>query len=122
MVDKVGGLSWLRSELPANWFAKYDYGNGLVIQAGPAPDIAPVESDPKPAIYVLPSMALKEVRLVDSDDLHSGSKDGEPRLAGFTAKQWIARFDVPGEDLMRYETKLLGEPKLTAATTLADTL
>ena len=118
MVEKVGGISALRSELPASWFAKYDYGNGLVIQAGPEPEIAPFELDPKPAMYVLPAMALKDVRLFDTDDLHYGSKDGEPRLTGLAAKEWFTRFDVPEEELMRYKTKLLNEPKLTKETTL----
>ncbi|PWF47792.1 DUF3396 domain-containing protein [Massilia glaciei] len=122
MVETVGGLDTLRAELPASWFAKYDYGNGLVIQAGPEPEIAPVELDPKPAIYVLPAMALREIRLVDNDDLHYGSKDGEPRLTGLAANQWLARFDVPEEDLMGYKTKLLGEPKQTKETTLPDSL
>lgn len=122
MVEKVGGLSALRSELPAMWFAKYDYGHGIVIQAGPEPEIAPVELDPKPAIYVLPAMALKEVRLLDTDDLHYGSKDGEPRLTGLAAEEWFNRFDVPEAELMRYKTKLLGEPRLTKETTLPETI
>ena len=122
MVEKVGGLPRLRSELPANWFAKYDYGNGLAIQAGPEPEIAPVELDPKPSIYVLPAMALKDIRLPDSDDLHYGSKDGEPRLIGLAAKQWMARFDVPEDELMHYKTKLLREPGLTKDTVLPEAL
>ncbi len=122
MLDKVGGLDRLRSELPADWFAKYDYGNGLVIQAGPEPEIAPTELDAKPAIYVLPAMALKDVRLQDNDDLHFGSKDGEPRLTGLTAKQWLRRFEVPEGELMRYKTKLLSEPKLNKENTLPDAL
>ena len=122
MVEKVGGLFTLRSELPAMWFAKYDYGDGIVIQAGPEPEIAPVELDSKPAIYVLPAMVLKDVRLADTADLHFGSKDGEPRLTGLAAKEWFARFDVPEEDLIHYKAKLLGEPKLTDATVLLDIL
>lgn len=122
MLEKVGRLSTLRSELPADWFAKYDYGNGIVIQAGPEPEIAPVELDPKPALYVLPAMALKEVRLMADLSLHYGSKDGEPRLTGLAAKQWLTRFDVPVGELMRYKTKLLNEPKLTKETTLPDAL
>ena len=122
MVEKVGGLASLRSELPASWFAKYDYGNGIVIQAGPEPEIAPVELDPKPSIYVLPAMALKDVRLMADLSLHYGSKDGEPRLTGLAAKEWLTRFDVPEDELMRYKTKLLNEPKLTKETTLPHTL
>lgn len=122
MVEKVGGLFTLRSELPASWFAKYDYGSGIVIQAGPEPEIAPVELDPKPSIYVLPAMALKEVRLMADLSLHYGSKDGEPRLTGLAAKEWLTRFDVPDEELMHYKTKLLNEPKLTKETTLPGAL
>lgn len=122
MVEQVGGLATLRSELPAVWFAKYDYGNGLVIQAGPEPEIAPVELDAKPSIYVLPAMALKNVRLADNEDLHYGSKDGEPRLTGLAAKEWLRRFEIEEDELMRYKTKLLSEPKLTDATTLSSAL
>jgi hypothetical protein len=46
MLDKVGGRDRLRSELPADWFAKYDYGNGLVIQAGPSLRSRPRSSMP----------------------------------------------------------------------------
>jgi hypothetical protein len=122
MVEKVGGLIALRSELPAMWFAKYDYGQGIVIQAGPEPEIVPVELDPRPAIYVLPAMAFKEIRLPEASDLHYGSKDGEPRLTGLMAEQWFNRFDVPEDELLRYKTKLLGEPKLTKETMLPDAL
>lgn len=122
MVEEVGGLSTLRSELPASWFAKYDYGNGIVIQGGPKPEIAPVELDAKPSIYVLPAMALKNVRLMADLSLHYGSKDGEPRLTELAAKEWLMRFDVPDEELMRYKTKLLDEPKLTKETTLPGAL
>jgi hypothetical protein len=122
MVEKVGGLSTLRSELPMSWFAKYDYGNGLVIQAGPKPEIVPVEMDPHPAIYVLPNMALKDIRITDIGGFHDGSKDGEPRLVGWAAEQWLKRFDVPEEELPTYKTKLLDEPKLTKKTTLPNPL
>ncbi len=122
MIEKVGGIDALRSELPASWFAKYGYGNGVVIQAGPEPEIAPVELDPKPAIYVLPAMALKKVRLIADLSLHYGSKDGEPRLTGLAARAWLTRFDIPEEDLMLYKAKLLREPKLTKETTLPETL
>ena len=122
MVDKAGGLASLRSELPVGWFAKYDYDKGIVIQAGPEPEIAPIEPDPKPAIDVLPAMALNEVRLKDNFDLHYGSKDGEPRLTGLAATEWFTRFDASEDELMRYKTKLLSEPKLTKETTLPSAL
>ncbi len=122
MLEKVGGLFTLRSELPVSWFAKYDYGNGIIIQAGPEPEIAAVELDAKPSIYVLPTMALRDVRITTNDALHEGSHDGEPRLTGLAAKEWFERFDIPETDIMRYKAKLLGEPKLTRETTLSDAL
>jgi hypothetical protein len=118
MVEAVGGMPALRSELPQDWFAKYDYGNGIVIQAGPEPEIAPVELDAKPAIYVLPNMLLRKIRVSEIDSLHYYPKDGEPRLAGAAAERWLTRFDVPDSELLAYKAKLLNEPKLTPETTL----
>ena len=122
MVERVGGLTTLRSALPANWFAQYDYGNGIVIQSGPKPEIVAIQVDPLPSIYVLPNMALKAIRMTEIGTFHEGSKDGEPRLVGWAADQWLKRFDIPAEELLTYKTKLLDEPKLTPMTTLPDRL
>ncbi len=122
MLEKVGGLTTLHSELPIGWFAKYDYGSGVVIQSGPEPEIAAVELDPKPAIYVLPAMALKSVRMTEGQGLHYGSSDGEPRLSGLAATEWFQRFDIAECDLLSYKAKLLNEPKLTKGTTLPGAL
>ncbi len=122
MVKQIDGLFRIRSELPLSWFALYDYGAGLVIQAGPKPNIAAVADDPLPATYVLPNMLLKEVRVAEIGSLHYGSKDGEPRLYGAAAEEWLKRFDIPEEQLLQYKAKLLKEPKLTEETTLPDRL
>jgi hypothetical protein len=122
MVDAVGGMSTLRSELPRDWFAKHDYGNGIVIQAGPEPEVAPVELDAKPAIYVLPNMALRKIRIEEIESLHQGSVNGEPRLSGATAERWLQRFDIPDSELLAYQAKLLTEPRLTPETTLPGAL
>ena len=122
MVEKLDGLSAINSELPPLWFAKYDYGNGIVIQAGGTPEAAPVATNPKPAILVLPNMLLKEVRTPEIGSLHQNSQNGEPRITGWAAEQWLKRFDVPEEELMSYKAKLLKEPKLTKKTTLPDHL
>lgn len=120
MVEKVGGLGTIRSELPMDWFALYDYGAGLVIQAGPKPEAAPTDQ-PKPARLVLPNRLFKPVR-APKVGLHYASKDGEPRLTGWGAEQWLKRFDIDEDELMAYKTRLLDEPKLTPATTLPDRL
>lgn len=120
MVEKVGGLSAIRSELPMLWFALYDYGAGLVVQAGPKPEAAPTDQ-PKPARLVLPNMLFKEVR-APKVSLHYASKEGEPRIIGWAAEQWLKRLDIEDDELMTYKARLLDEPKLTKASTLPDRL
>jgi hypothetical protein len=65
---------------------------------------------------------LKKIRIAKIESLHYGSQDGEPRLAGAPAERWLTRFDIPEEELLAYQAKLLTEPKLTPATTLPDVL
>ena len=120
MVEKIGGMFRIRSELPMEWFALYDYGAGLIIQAGPKPDAAPTDQ-PKPARLVLPNMLLKELRTPEVN-VHYSSKDGEPRIIGWAAEQWLKRFDVEDNELPIYKAKLLDEPKLTKDTVLPNRL
>jgi hypothetical protein len=120
LLEKVGGITALRSELPRDWFAVYPYSSGVVIQAGPYADFATVKSDPLPARYVLPNMFLKDVRTPHIGSLHSASKYGEARIRGAAADKWLARFDVPPEELLSFKAKLLDEPKLTKETTLPE--
>jgi hypothetical protein len=109
-LEKIGGEPVVRSELPMDWFRLFDYEAGIVIQAGPRPEAAPVD-EPLPARLVLPDMLLKPVR-TPTVRLQYASSESEPRLIGEAAAQWLARFDVPPEQLMAYKAKLLDEPKL----------
>jgi hypothetical protein len=120
MVDKAGGQASLRSELPGTWFALYDYGAGVVIQAGPEALPAMVDDDPKPASYVLPNMLLKDLRVPEIQSLHRVTGSAEPRITGHAAEEWMQRFDVPEDQLLHYKAKLLDEPKLTPESTLPD--
>ncbi|MGY2371921.1 type VI immunity family protein, partial [Pseudomonas sp. SDO5201_S390] len=52
-LDLVGGLDALRAQLPASHFAFYEYGNGIIIQAGAYPSLGGDAEDPKPAAYVV---------------------------------------------------------------------
>jgi hypothetical protein len=122
LLEKVGGLSTVGSALPMDWFALYPYSDGIVIQAGPYAEAASVEDDPKPACYVLPNMLLQDMRCKQMYDLHAGSAAGEPRIRGDAAARWLARFDVPPEELLSFKAKLLDEPKLTKETTLPERL
>lgn len=111
-LEKIGGEPAVRSELPMDWFRLFDYGGGLVIQAGPRPESAPEDED-LPARLVLPDMLLQPVRAT-AVRLHYASSESEPRLIGLAAEKWLARFDVPPEQLMAYKAKLLKEPKIPA--------
>lgn len=109
-LEKIGGESTVQSELPMDWFRLFDYGTGVVIQAGPRPEAAPAD-EPLPARMVLPDMLLQPVRTPEVQ-LHYASSGSEPRLIGWSAEEWLKRFDVPPDELMAYKAKLLDEPKL----------
>ena len=93
-----------------DWFRLFDYGAGIIIQAGPQPEAAPAD-EPIPARLVLPNMLLQPIRTPDVQ-LHYASSESEPRLIGWAADQWLKRFDVPPEQLMAYKAQLLKEPKI----------
>lgn len=109
-LEQLGGEDVLRSELPVDWFRLIDYGAGVVIQAGAQPDAAPADA-PLPARLVLPAMLLRPIRM-PKVRLHYASSESEPRLIGQAADRWLARFDVPDDQLLAYKAKLLEEPKL----------
>jgi hypothetical protein len=121
-VKEVGGVYELQSMLPRDWFALYEYSNGLVIQAGPKPNQCGVEIDPKPATYVLPYMLFKPVIADNIKGFHGASVNGEPKMNEAEANDWMERFDVPEVEVMAYRTKLLSEPKLTKEATLCTRL
>lgn len=110
-VEKIGGESTIRSELPMDWFGLFDYGDGIVIQAGPLPEAAPADAV-RPARMVLPDMLLQPIR-TPKVRLHYASAESEPRLIGHAAEEWLQRFDVPADEILAYKEKLLAEPKLT---------
>ncbi|RMM79643.1 hypothetical protein ALQ71_200253 [Pseudomonas coronafaciens pv. striafaciens] len=120
LVEEIGETGEIQAELPMDWFAFYDYGSGLVIQSGPTPEAAPTDQ-PKPARLVLPNRLFKAIR-APKFSLHYASRDGEPRIIGWAAEQWLKRFDIEEDELMAYKARLLDEPRLTKATTLPDRL
>ncbi|WP_353167725.1 type VI immunity family protein [Acinetobacter sp.] len=106
----------LNSELPMNWFIGYDYGTGVVIQAGTLPLMGSVESDPLPAPYVLLNRVLKPLRVEKIGDLHRGnySTDEIPLIKGYLANHWLTRFDIEDDQKLEYFAKLQDEPKLNS--------
>ncbi|MCY1367842.1 hypothetical protein D9M69_547920 [compost metagenome] len=122
-LDLAGGLDALRAQLPPSHFAFYDYGAGVVIQAGAYPYLGGDAEDPKPAPYVLLNHVLKGIRYETVGSLHGGSHDGELRLVGWSADQWLKRLDVDDSEIAIWHAKLLNnEPYLDATNTLAERL
>ncbi|WP_027705821.1 type VI immunity family protein [Zymobacter palmae] len=112
---------WLRSELPPSWFAFYEYKTGVIVQSGPAPDPAPLSSNPLPATYVLPNMLLKPFRAEDCTiHLNTGLT---PLIATKEARSaWLSRFDVPEDQLDVYKAKLTKMPCLKQKHVLMDAI
>ncbi|UKE70553.1 DUF3396 domain-containing protein [Xanthomonas cerealis pv. cerealis] len=119
-LDGKDGLYALQGELPSPWYAYYDYGNGIVIQAGPQPEACSVSDDPRPARYVLVNMLLKQFRSKKVRDFHGEPRTGEPYLGLASTAAWMQRFDVPEDELLYYKKKLLQEPKLQDGSYLPD--
>ena len=112
--NKIREEEALNSELPMNWFIGYDYGTGVVIQAGTLPLNGSVEDDPLPAPYVLLNRVLKPLRVEKIGDLHRGNyaTDEIPLIKGYLANNWLARFDIEDDEKLEYFGKLQDEPKL----------
>ncbi|GFM85096.1 hypothetical protein PSCICO_04950 [Pseudomonas cichorii] len=119
-VELAGGLEALRTQLPPSHFAFYRCEESLVIQAGAYPYLSGDAEDPKPAAYVLLNHTLKNLRYDTVGSLHGGSHDGELRLVGWAADQWLKRLDVDESELPVWSARLLGnEPGLDGSNTLS---
>lgn len=103
-VEKVGGISAIRSALPMDWFGLFDYGTGLVIQGGAQPEAVPGVS-PMPARLVPPNTLIKPIR-IPKVLMHYASAGSELQLIGRAAEEWLNRFDVADNEQMAYEAKL----------------
>ncbi|NHB58339.1 DUF3396 domain-containing protein [Acinetobacter sp. 194] len=114
--NKIKEEEALSSDLPMNWFVGYDYGTGVVIQAGTLPLSGSVEEDPLPAPYVLLNRIFKPLRVEKIQTLHRGNIDTEsnPLITGYRAEAWMKRFDIEDDQKLEYFEKLQNEPKLNA--------
>jgi hypothetical protein len=130
LLEQVGGISALRSELPPDWFALYDMNGGVVIQAGPEPESGGAADEAgkgppvAPANYVILNNALKAVRAPTVWRLQRGLMGAAAPYFDTTAEsdEWLRRFDIDERDLFDYKAKLLEMPKLTTSTVLPDRL
>lgn len=120
--NKIQKEEALNSELPMSWFIGYDYGTGVVIQAGALPLSGSVEEDPLPAPYVLLNRVLKPLRVEKIGSLHRGNYGSKenPLIVDYRAEAWMKRFDIKDEEKLNYFGKLQQEPKLSSANSFTD--
>ncbi|RQR60750.1 DUF3396 domain-containing protein [Burkholderia sp. Bp9125] len=118
MLDAVGGLSALRSELPPDWFAIGDYGTGIVIRAGELPDSGASDDEGQPPIvpppYIILDHALRVIRADSLDALQHGTVNGGAPTYN-TAKsttEWLRRFEVSNDELLGAKAAVLSTPRL----------
>lgn len=111
---QIGNLAFLHRNLPSSHFAIYDYEVGYVVQAGASPSLIGDSEHPAPATYVLVDHLLSCLRYETVGSLHGGSHDGEIRLTGWSADQWLKRFDISPFGLRDLRNRISTVQPLTA--------
>jgi hypothetical protein len=87
-IDKIGGRDYLRIRLDESFYF-YPYDGGLIIQAGPKPQIGDVTTNRWPERYVTLAKVLKPIQIKEhyGMTLRDGGFDYASTLA------WLFRFD-----------------------------
>ncbi len=90
---RLGGADAVSAELAAldSRFAVHRFDGGVLIQAGPRPELGAVELDDWPVLYVKLAKLLKPIRVTSLGSLHMGG--AEPRFNRETTEAWLRRFD-----------------------------
>jgi hypothetical protein len=88
-IDELGGLNYLRARLGESFFF-YPYDGGIVIQAGPKPQIGDTNAGRWPEHYVTLAKVLKKIQIKNHYPFHFG---GPGRLDYEASLAWLFRFD-----------------------------
>ncbi|NIF54867.1 type VI immunity family protein [Burkholderia sp. Ax-1724] len=118
MLEQVGGLRTLRSELPRDWFRLDACGQGLLIRAGvaPQPGMPQGEDQPiaPPPAYVVLNAALRDVLTDSVSSLQRGTVNGDAPVYNTapSSDAWLRRFDVKSDDLISAKAAVLDTQKL----------
>ena len=95
-VREIGGLDYLRTRLGDD-FKLTPYEGGLMIQAGPKPQIGDVTTNRWPQHYVTLAKVLKPIQIKEHYAFHLDDPDprGAPRLDAVSnaSEAWLFRFD-----------------------------
>jgi hypothetical protein len=86
---EMGGLEQIRANLDDS-FRIYPYDGGVVIQAGPKPQIGDVQADLWPEHYIKLAKVLKKIQVKVHDGFHNG---GPNRMHREESLKWLFRFD-----------------------------
>ncbi len=89
-LPELGGLDYLRMRLPEETFPFYKYDGGLIIQAGPWPQIGDTTQDRWPEHYVTLAKVLKKIQIKEHYGLIQKKKGA---LDNDFMKEWLFRFD-----------------------------
>jgi hypothetical protein len=85
----IGGLDYFRVRLDPS-FGFYPYEGGLIIQAGPKPQIGDVQANRWPQHYVTLAKVLKKIQVKNHYPFHFG---GPGRMNHQASLAWLFRFD-----------------------------
>jgi hypothetical protein len=88
-IKEMDGLDSLRARLGES-FGFYPYEGGVVIQAGPKPQIGDVQANRWPQHYVKLAKVLKKIQVKDHHPFHFG---GPGRMNHEATLAWLFRFD-----------------------------
>ena len=91
-VQTIGGLDYLRIGFGED-FKLTPYDGGLMIQAGPRPQIGDADANRWPQHYVTLAKVLKPIQIKDHYPFHFGDSRGPARMDYQASKAWIYRFD-----------------------------
>jgi hypothetical protein len=88
-LKEMGGIDHLRIHLDES-FGFYPYDGGLIIQAGPKPQIGDVQANRWPQHYVTLAKVLKRIQVKNHYPFHFG---GPGRMNHQASLAWLFRFD-----------------------------
>jgi hypothetical protein len=91
-VNEIGGADYLKMRLGED-FPITPYDGGLMIQAGPKPQIGDVEAKRWPRHLVTLSKVLQPIRCKRHYPIHGWGHGEDPTMDFEVTKAWLARFD-----------------------------
>ena len=90
--QEIGGLDYLTIRLGDD-FKLTPYDGGVMIQAGPKPQIGDVTTNRWPQHYVTLAKVLKPIQIKEHYGFHTGDGLGSRRMDSEASEAWLFRFD-----------------------------